>query len=107
MRMHQEEEAIWRRLNDPAGLARSLGNQALILRATGDLEGGMRLHEGEEAIWRRLNDPNGLAISLVNQARCWPLDSPDRWTACRSPRKPLASPRSMTSRHSSIKSSRL
>ncbi len=28
MRLHQEEEAICRRLNDPAGLATSLANQA-------------------------------------------------------------------------------
>jgi hypothetical protein len=45
----------------------SLGNQALILRAAGDLDGAMRLHKEKEAICRRLNDPTGLAISLVNQ----------------------------------------
>ena len=61
MRLHKEEEAICRRLNDPAGLHRSLGNQALILQATGDLDGAMRLHKEEEAICRRLNDPAGLA----------------------------------------------
>ena len=38
-----------------------LGNQAVILKATGDLEGAMRLHKEEEAICRRLNDPAGLA----------------------------------------------
>ena len=60
MRLHKEEEAICRRLNDPAGLQVSLGNQAVILQATGDLDGAMRLHKEEEAICRRLNDPAGL-----------------------------------------------
>ena len=68
MRLHKEEEAICRRLNDPAGLSRSLGNQALILEDTGDLDGAMRLLKEEEAICRRLNDPAGLSRSLGNQA---------------------------------------
>ena len=67
MRLHREKEAICRRLNDPAGLSSSLGNQALILKATGDLDGAMRLHREEEAICRRLNDPAGLSRSLYNQ----------------------------------------
>ncbi len=58
----------YRRLNDPAGLQRSLGNQALILRATGDLDGAMRLLKEQEAICRRLNDPAGLSACLGNQA---------------------------------------
>jgi hypothetical protein len=68
MRLLKEKEAICRRLNDPAGLYRCLGNQALILKATGDLDGAMRLLKEAEAICRRLNDPAGLAISLANQA---------------------------------------
>ena len=40
MRLHKEEEEICRRLNDPAGLSASLGNQALILIAQGELGGG-------------------------------------------------------------------
>ena len=39
MRLHKEEEAICRRLNDPEGLQISLGNQALILKATGTSTG--------------------------------------------------------------------
>jgi hypothetical protein len=62
------EEAICRRLNDPAGLQRSLCNQALILWATGDLDGAMRLLKDQESICRKLQDPNGLATSLANQA---------------------------------------
>jgi hypothetical protein len=46
----------------------SLGNQAVILRATGDLDGAMRLLKEQEAICRRLNDPAGLSRSLGNQA---------------------------------------
>ena len=68
MRLLKDQEAICRRINDPAGLQRSLGNQALILKDTGDLDGAMRLHKEKEAICRRLNDPDGLAISLANQA---------------------------------------
>jgi hypothetical protein len=59
MRLHKEQEAICRRLNDPIGLHHSLGNQAVILQATGDLDGAMRLHKEQEAICRRLNDPKG------------------------------------------------
>ncbi len=68
MRLLKEQEAICRRLNDPAGLSRSLGNQALILQDTGDLDGAMRLLKEQEAICRRLNDPAGLQASLGNQA---------------------------------------
>jgi len=67
MKLHKEAEAISRRLNDPAGLQRSLGNQALILQDQGDLEGAMKLHKEAEAISRRLNDPEGLSRSLLNQ----------------------------------------
>jgi hypothetical protein len=68
MRLLKDQEALCRRLNDPAGLQACLGNRALILKARGDLDGAMRLHKEEEALCRRLNDPNGLAISLANQA---------------------------------------
>jgi hypothetical protein len=61
MRLLKEQEAICRRLNDPVGLNTSLGNQALILQDTGDLDGAMRLLKEEEAVCRRLNDPSGLA----------------------------------------------
>ena len=50
------------------GLQASLGNQALILQARGDLDGAMALHKEEERICRELGDPAGLAISLINQA---------------------------------------
>ncbi|MFM8173698.1 MAG: hypothetical protein ACKN81_09150, partial [Pirellulaceae bacterium] len=60
-------EAICRRLNNPDGLQRTLGNQALILEAQGDLAGAMALHKEQEAICRRLNNPDGLQASLGNQ----------------------------------------
>ena len=68
MRLHKEEEAICRRLNDLAGLQASLGNQALILEDIGDLDGAMRLYKEVEAICRRINDPQGLHRTLGNQA---------------------------------------
>jgi hypothetical protein len=55
-------------LGDPAGLSASLGNQALILKARGDLDGAMALHKEEERICRQLNNSEGLAICLANQA---------------------------------------
>jgi hypothetical protein len=57
-----------------ANYAANLGNQALILRARGDLGGAMRLHQEQEAICRRLNDPAGLARSLINQASLLAFD---------------------------------
>jgi hypothetical protein len=39
---------------DPAGLGRSLGNQALIRMNTGDLNGALRLLNEQETICRRL-----------------------------------------------------
>ena len=53
---------------DLARLHGSLGNQALILRDTGDLDGAMRLLKEQEMICRRLNDPAGLQACLGNQA---------------------------------------
>jgi hypothetical protein len=44
---------------------RGLGDQALILQSTGDLDGAMKLFKEQEAICRRLDDPDGLAISLL------------------------------------------
>ena len=58
----------YRELGDPAGLSISLGNQALILKARGDLDGGMALLQEQERLCRQLGDPQGLAISLANQA---------------------------------------
>ena len=60
--------AGFRAAGDLASLQGSLGNQAVILEQTGDLNGAMRLHEEEEAICRRFNDAAGLSRSLGNQA---------------------------------------
>jgi hypothetical protein len=68
MALHKEEEQICRQLGDLANLQRSLGNQALILQARGDLDGAMALHKEKEWICRQLGDPANLARSLANQA---------------------------------------
>ena len=71
MRLHKEEEAICRRLNNLDGLQVSLGNQAHILLHTlqyHDQEGAMRLLKEQEAICRRLNHPVGLRFNLERQA---------------------------------------
>ena len=68
MALHKEQERICRELGNKAGLQASLGNQALILKARGDLEGAMALHKEQERICRELGDKAGLAISLINQA---------------------------------------
>jgi tetratricopeptide (TPR) repeat protein len=49
-------------------LSASLGNQALILMARGDLDGAMALHKEEERICRQLGNLDGLQASLGNQA---------------------------------------
>ena len=53
---------------DRANLQGALGNQALILKAQGDLDGAMRLHKEQERICRELGKVEGMAISLANQA---------------------------------------
>ena len=61
MRLLKEQEAIWRRLNDPAGLSGSLGNQ----RDPGLGTSTGALLKEQDAICRRLNDPAGLSGSLT------------------------------------------
>ena len=56
------------RLGDQAGLSRSYGNQALILKAWGKLEEAMALHKQEEALKIELGDQAGLSRSYGNQA---------------------------------------
>jgi len=63
-----EQEQISRELNDDIGVARALGNQAMIMERRGDLDRAMALHEEEERIWRRIEDPIGLYCCLGNQA---------------------------------------
>jgi len=48
--------------------ARTLGNQALILKTRGDLDGAMELYKSQERICRELGNPEGQAISFINQA---------------------------------------
>jgi tetratricopeptide (TPR) repeat protein len=68
MALHKEKERICRQLGNLDGLQRTLGNQALILQACGDLDGAMALHKEEERICRQVGTVEGLAVSLANQA---------------------------------------
>jgi hypothetical protein len=58
----------YRKTGDSAGLQASLGNQAVTLRARGDLDGAMTLLKEQERICRERGDPAGLSRSLSNQA---------------------------------------
>jgi tetratricopeptide (TPR) repeat protein len=58
----------FRAAGDKANLGACLANQALILKARGDLDGAMALHKQEERICRELGNKGGLSISLGNQA---------------------------------------
>ena len=53
---------------DQAGLARSRGSRALILRAWGRLDEAMALHKKEEEAYSALGDQEGLGRSWGNQA---------------------------------------
>jgi tetratricopeptide (TPR) repeat protein len=67
MRLHKEEERICRELGKKDGLQRSLGNQAVIHYARGELDEAMRLHKEEERICRELGNKGGLQRSLGSQ----------------------------------------
>jgi tetratricopeptide (TPR) repeat protein len=54
--------------NDLATLQASLGNQTVILRKRGDLDGAMTLHKEKERICRQLGNLDGLQAPLGNQA---------------------------------------
>jgi tetratricopeptide (TPR) repeat protein len=58
---------IFRKEGDLHNLQAALGNQALILKARGDLDGAMRLHNEEEQICKELGDQNGLQACLGNK----------------------------------------
>jgi tetratricopeptide (TPR) repeat protein len=68
MSLHKEEERLCRELGNKPGLANSLGNQANVLRARGELDGAMALSKEAERLLRELGDPQDLAILLANQA---------------------------------------
>jgi tetratricopeptide (TPR) repeat protein len=68
MGLHKEQERLCRELGNKEGLSSSLGNQAAILQARGDLDGAMALYREQERICRDLGNVEGLAFSLANQA---------------------------------------
>ncbi len=58
----------FRVIGDLNNLQATLGNQALILYARGDLDGAMALHKEQERICRQLGNLDGLQATLGNQA---------------------------------------
>jgi hypothetical protein len=64
----REREQFCRGANDLFGLARCLGNQALIQKARGHLEEAMALLKLLEPLSRRAEDVEGLTFALTHQA---------------------------------------
>ena len=60
MALHQGGRADLPGAGGQGRAARSLGNQALILYARGDLDGAMALHKEQERICRELGNMDGL-----------------------------------------------
>src|ERR1019366_7918425 len=58
----------FRAQGDRANLQASLGNQAVILYARGELDGAMALYKEQERICRELGNKDGLSKSLAGQA---------------------------------------
>ncbi|OGG49226.1 MAG: hypothetical protein A3F84_23950 [Candidatus Handelsmanbacteria bacterium RIFCSPLOWO2_12_FULL_64_10] len=65
--LHEHLVKHFRELGNKTMLGRSLGNQAEILYAHGDLDEAMRLFKEQENICRELGDKTGLLTSLGNQ----------------------------------------
>ena len=63
-----KEQAIEEELDNRAGLAICYGNQALILKARGQLDEALALHHKEQAIKEELGNREGLAICYWNLA---------------------------------------
>jgi tetratricopeptide (TPR) repeat protein len=68
MALLKEKERICRELGNKNGLSESLGIQALIFEARGDLDGAMALQKESERLCRELGNKDGLQASLGNQA---------------------------------------
>jgi hypothetical protein len=67
MVLHQKEEVICQALGDKAGLSRSYGNQALILRRKGLLDEAIVLLQKQEDICQTMGLKAGLAICYWDQ----------------------------------------
>ncbi|HXK05259.1 MAG TPA: DUF4062 domain-containing protein [Verrucomicrobiae bacterium] len=68
MALHEEEGAIYRRLDDLKGLATCLDGMALVLRRQGNLDKALAGHKEAEEIGRRLDLPVMTMSALNNQA---------------------------------------
>jgi tetratricopeptide (TPR) repeat protein len=68
MALHKKEEALCLELGNKDSLQRSYGNQAVILKAWGQLEDAMALHKKEEALCLEMGNKDGLQRSYGNQA---------------------------------------
>jgi len=58
----------YRKIGHGDNLLASLGNQGIILKTKGDLDGAMKLYKEQEQICRELGFKPGLQTSLINQA---------------------------------------
>jgi hypothetical protein len=66
--LHRREEAIFRELNDDAGLERSVADQAHILTLKGKLREALELRKEEESLARKRGDQVSVAACLGSQA---------------------------------------
>jgi len=69
MALYKEQERICRELGNRDWLSGSLGNQALIRKSRGDLDGAIALLKEQDRICRDLGNKDGMQASLSNQAR--------------------------------------
>lgn len=69
LRLHREEESIYRQMGDKDGIAISLCNQAVLMQEGGNLNAAMRYHEEEEHLCRDIENMEGVSVSLTNQGR--------------------------------------
>ncbi|MFO7905339.1 MAG: protein kinase domain-containing protein [Planctomycetota bacterium] len=64
----QDAEKVFEILKDPAGVATSLGHQAVILRTWGKTDKAIELLQQQERVYRQLGIQDGLATSYGSQA---------------------------------------
>jgi predicted ATPase/transcriptional regulator with XRE-family HTH domain len=65
-KLDQEALALWRALEDRAGIAASLNSLGTLANRQGDIGRAVALHEEALALWRELGDRHGIALSVIN-----------------------------------------